>query len=91
MPRWPMGRQAVALLFPVELPKVSLLEEASSVGARITVGGTTRAATLAVEGKPTGHVRIVKGDSVLVDQDLTGAIQPQTGHATEPRPGRLQE
>ena len=67
------------------LPTATLVEEADSVGARITLGETVYTVTFAVEGEPAGHVRIVKDGSVVADRDLTEGIQPQAGYAVEPQ------
>ena len=61
---------------------VERIDGEGTVGARIAAGGRTFEVSFETEGDLGGHIRIARGDEVLVDRDLTTDVQPQEGVAT---------
>jgi hypothetical protein len=68
-----------------QLPTAELVKGDGSVGARIRLGGTFSTVTFATDGPSGGHVRVERGDAVVVDRPLTDGIQAQSGYGIEER------
>ncbi len=65
----------------VEMCEATLVREEASVGVQFAAGDRSVRVTFATEGEAAGHIRIVRGDEVLTDQDLTQEVMPQEGLA----------
>jgi heparin/heparan-sulfate lyase len=64
--------------------EAELIQEDGTAGLRFTADGRTVQLRFATEGEVSGHVRIARGDEVLIDQDLTREVMPQEGLAAPP-------
>jgi len=58
-----------------------LIEEAGKAGVSFTTPQGVVDVTFTTEGDPAGHIKIVRGDKVVLDQDLATAVMPQEGLA----------
>lgn len=59
--------------------KSALIENNSIVGVKFTTGSKTVQVTFAKKGEPSGHIKISEGESVIMERDLTGKVNPQAG------------
>ncbi len=64
---------------PVDLPPTELIEKDDSLGVRFTVEGKTVTVTFATEGEAAGDIQIRSNNKTLVDTNLTGEVEPQSG------------
>ncbi|NOZ22934.1 MAG: hypothetical protein GXP25_17795 [Planctomycetes bacterium] len=69
-----VGDQSLQTMCPSKL-----IEEPGRLGAAFEIPAGSVRVTFATEGKPTGHIKIVSGEKVVVDQDLTTSVIPQVG------------
>ena len=60
-------------------PAAELIAEGERVGAEIRLGGRTCRVWFGLSGEPSGHVRIVSGEDVVLDRPLTQDVQAQSG------------
>ena len=61
--------------------EAKLIREDGRVGVEFAALDKSVRVVFATEGEAAGHIRIARGDEVLVDQDLTQEVQPQEGLA----------
>ena len=66
-------------------PEVRRIDGDGQVGAAVTADGMTYQVIFNTVDPVGGHVTVKKGNQVLIDQDLTTEVQPQTGYAVETR------
>jgi hypothetical protein len=56
-----------------------LVENDDSVGVQFEATNKTITATFSKQGTPSGHIKISRGDTTIIDRDLTQTVQPQSG------------
>ncbi len=59
----------------------TLIEKDDTVGVHFQAEDKTIDVTFATKGDASGHIKITRDDSIVVDQDLTQSVMPQAGLA----------